>query len=97
MTPPNEHPSEGGRDDRGVPYHAESTLSSAQVLKLEMESGLAYSERRLTRRRWFEAVRRRVHRTSPSTPTPAHLEHLECSRQPHIQGRGAQKRTQRAG
>ena len=26
-----------------------------------------------------------------------HLEHLECSRQPHIQGRGAQKRTQRAG
>ena len=33
--PPNEHTSEGGRDDRGVPYHAESTLSSAQVLKLE--------------------------------------------------------------
>ena len=32
-TPPNEHTSEGGRDDRGVPYHAESTLSSAQVLK----------------------------------------------------------------
>ena len=27
MTPPNEHASEGGRDDRGVPYHAESTLS----------------------------------------------------------------------
>ena len=25
--------SEGGRDDRGVPYHAESTLSSAQMLK----------------------------------------------------------------
>ena len=25
------------------------------------------------------------------------LEHLECSRQPHIQGRGAKKRTQRAG
>ena len=25
------------------------------------------------------------------------LEHLECSYQPHIQGRGAQKRTQRAG
>ena len=35
MTPPNEHSSEGGRDDRGVPYHAESTLSSAQVLKYE--------------------------------------------------------------
>ena len=34
MTPPNEHASEGGRDDRGVPYHAESTLSGAQVLKL---------------------------------------------------------------
>ena len=33
MTPPNEHTSEGGRDDRGVPYHAESALSSAQVLK----------------------------------------------------------------
>ena len=32
MTPPNEHTSEGGRDDRGVPYHAESTLSSAEVL-----------------------------------------------------------------
>ena len=32
MTPPNEHTSEGGRDDRGVPYHAESALSSAQVL-----------------------------------------------------------------
>jgi len=31
--PPNEHTSEGGRDDRGVPYHAESTLSGAQVLK----------------------------------------------------------------
>ena len=25
------------------------------------------------------------------------LEHLECSHQPHIQGRGAEKRTQRAG
>ena len=34
MTPPDEHTSEGGRDDRGVPYHAESALSSAQVLKL---------------------------------------------------------------
>ena len=33
MTPPNEHTSEGGRDDRGVPYHAEPTLSSARVLK----------------------------------------------------------------
>jgi len=26
-----------------------------------------------------------------------HLEHLECGHQPHIQGRGAKKRTQRAG
>ena len=26
-----------------------------------------------------------------------HLEHLECSHQPHTQGRGAKKRTQRAG
>jgi len=30
----DEHTSEGGRDDRGVPYHAESTLSGAQVLKV---------------------------------------------------------------
>jgi len=28
---------------------------------------------------------------------PEHLEHLECGHQPHIQGRGAKKRTQRAG
>ena len=39
MTPPNEHTSEGGRDDRGVPYHAESTLSSAQVLKSSKQTG----------------------------------------------------------
>ena len=32
-----------------------------------------------------------------SSQAVEHLEHLECSRQPHIQGRGAQKRTQRAG
>ena len=38
MTPPNEHAREGGRDDRGVPYHAESTLSSAQVLKYKQVS-----------------------------------------------------------
>ena len=35
MTPPNEHTSEGGRDDRGVPYHAESTLS----LRAHLEVG----------------------------------------------------------
>ena len=38
MTPPNEHTSEGGRDDREVPYHAESTLPSAQVLERENTS-----------------------------------------------------------
>ena len=32
----------------------------------------------------------------PSSLRPP-LEHLECSHQPHIQGRGAEKRTQRAG
>ena len=30
-------------------------------------------------------------------PNPNYLEHLECSHYPHIHGRGAQKRTQRAG
>ena len=35
MTPPT---SEGGRDDRGVPYRAEPTLSSAQVLKVSMDA-----------------------------------------------------------
>ena len=34
--PPSEHTSEGGRDDRGVPYHAESTLSSDQVIKQDV-------------------------------------------------------------
>ena len=29
-----------GRDDRGVPYHAESTLSSAQVLKYGFKVGV---------------------------------------------------------
>ena len=34
MTPPNEHTSEGGRDDRGVPYHAKSirNLNTFSVL-----------------------------------------------------------------
>ena len=45
MTPPNEHTSEGGRDDRGVPYHAESTLSSAQVLKCRPASPSSHWER----------------------------------------------------
>ena len=31
--PPMNTPVREGDDDRGVPYHAESTLSSAQVLK----------------------------------------------------------------
>ena len=43
MTPPNEHTREGGRDDRGVPYHAESTLSSAQVLKWMCFSGIGFA------------------------------------------------------
>ena len=35
MNPPNEHTSEGRRDDRGsrTMVHAESTLSSAEMLK----------------------------------------------------------------
>ena len=46
MTPPDEHTSEGGRDDRGVPYHAESTLSSAQVLKVNnSQSGSDWNRR----------------------------------------------------
>ena len=44
---------------------------------------------------WRALLRRKSHQ--PPTATPVHLEHLECSYQPHIQGRGAQKRTQRAG
>ena len=32
--PPHEHTSEGGRDDRGVPYHAESTLFLCSPLLL---------------------------------------------------------------
>ena len=35
-------------------------------------------------------------RRRPGTPGRS-LEHLECSWQPHIQGRGAKERTQRAG
>ena len=36
--------------------------------------------------------------TSSVSDAPcSYLEHLECSHQPHIQGRGAKKRTQRAG
>ena len=45
MTPPNEHTSEGGRDDRGVPYHAESALSSAQVLKYSLSFMSHHAER----------------------------------------------------
>ena len=49
MTPPNEHTSEGGRDDRGVPYHAESTLSSAQVLKVRVKILLLLHDQALIR------------------------------------------------
>ena len=45
--PPDEHTSEGGRDDRGVPYHAESALSSAQVLKEPGQARESYRGRRL--------------------------------------------------
>ena len=45
-SPPNEHTSEGGRDDRGVPYHAESTLSSAQVLKVGSAGTPTVAERK---------------------------------------------------
>ena len=47
MTPPDEHTSEGGRDDRGVPCHAEPTLSSAQVLKTKHNSRPSIYFRRL--------------------------------------------------
>ena len=92
MTPPNEHTSEGGRDDRGVPYHAESTLSSAQVLKSDATEEEATRERttRVGRPRGGmkvaarigEALRREIGRKR-QTPKE-HLEHLECSYQPHI-------------
>ena len=36
-------------------------------------------------------------RKKTDNPREGHLEHLECDYQPHIQGRGAKKRTQRAG
>ena len=49
MTPPNERTSEGGRDDRGVPYHAESTLSSAQVLNTGGKSSKKSSRRAQSR------------------------------------------------
>ena len=42
---PDEHTSEGGRDDRGVPYHAESILSSAQVLKSKQAASISHDER----------------------------------------------------
>jgi len=46
--PMNTPVSEGGRDDRGVPYHAESTLSSAQVL-----NAVTHEERE---RSWFSKI-----------------------------------------
>ena len=54
MTPPNEPTGEGGRDDRGVPYHAESTLSSAQVLKCKAGRAGGAAERDGC---WFEGTR----------------------------------------
>ena len=50
MTPPNEHTSEGGRDDRGVPYHAESTLSQCNgVVPVVSRGGRLVTEVRLQR------------------------------------------------
>ena len=45
--PMNTPVSEGGRDDRGVPYHAESTLSSAQVLTPRANGRPAAAPRRM--------------------------------------------------
>ena len=82
MTPPNEHTSEGGRDDRGVPYHAESTLSSAQVLKQatarqslrfrpRRETKIhAKIHRRYTRRYTVEDTRHRLEDTQNSKRRP---------------------------
>ena len=49
---------------------------------------------RVSRRRERAAQRDSVAHAFPKRSTCVHLEHLECSRQPHIQGRGAKKRTQ---
>ena len=63
MTLPNEHTSEGGRDDRGVPYHAESTpypVLKTQVLKKgEMRSWFAARVDASTRRARSRASRAR--------------------------------------
>ena len=69
MTPPNEHTSEGGRDDRGVPYHAESTLSGAQVLKVCESQASAQRHRRyflLNNNKVCELAGRRVRRLGAS-------------------------------
>ena len=53
---------------------------------------------RLERRRGRESSWRRQKwkKSSYLSKRKEHVEHLECSRQHHIQGRGAKKRTQRA-
>jgi len=51
----------------------------------------------LTGERAARGPHHRWNSVSPAAPFLPHLEHLECSHQPHIQGRGAKKRTQRAG
>ena len=70
---PNEHTSEGGRDDRGVPYHAESTLSSAQVLKkltLRTFSVISLSPRARDER---SQIRFGLVRPHPERPSPPFL------------------------
>ena len=66
MTPPDEHTSEGGRDDRGVPYHAESTLSGAQGLKLSLPT-----ERRPNLARYFQPAVGTADAASPLLCTAA--------------------------
>ena len=40
MTPPNEHTSEGGRDDRGVPYHAEPVPCGTDPIRCSSARGV---------------------------------------------------------
>ena len=56
MTPPNEHTSEGGRDDRGVPYHAESTLYQVlkcSIIRIKTRTQSIETIKDVRRRNWF--------------------------------------------
>ena len=67
--------------------------------ELDRLEGPGYAARRTELRRKAKEAARTRDRQAVASQDEAeeNLEHLECSRQPHIQGRGAQKRTQRAG